>query len=306
VKPAFQAPTVKFVEDLEVPDWLKVQLLGETRSELTVPLLLQFLDSRDINIVRTTAAFLGETNDRDAIALLTNRLEDIDSQLSAQKTFRDSDPTSKIWTAHVEALACVSPQDAIRFLRNKLSVSGGFDTTLTMFTGAPDLLMKLDSKAMLTELINKLQDTQDNYQKSHILTLSEQVRLDDSIIPQLAQILAAEEDELIRARIIKIIGKTNSELAITTLIELIDQPSPRIRQQAAFSLSKFDRREAIPELMLALRAGYLDARTNGIRSLARLREEEPLWNIVQEKVTGWQTAVVELIKLGRAEALPDL
>jgi hypothetical protein len=58
--------------------------------------------------------------------------------------------------------------------------------------------------------------------------------------------------------------------------------------------------------MLALSSGHLDARTNGIRSLARLKEEEQLWNILHEKVTGWQTAVVELVNLGRIEALPDL
>jgi HEAT repeat protein len=341
---------------------------------------------------------LGETNDQNVIDLLTKRLEDIDSQFSAQKTFRDSDPRGEIWTTHIESLACVSPQTAIQFLRRKLSVSGGFNTTITMFTGAPELLMKLDSKAMLPELISKLQAAQDNYQKSDILNLMEQARLEDSIISKLAQILATEEDELIRARIIKVIGKTNSELAITTLIELIDQPSPRlrheacnqlieckikqtsklerllshedwniacaaavvlgslgyekalpllsdaiqhhkpvgiriaatkaigkinsstsvlylrdalyddephIRREAAFSLSKFDRREAIPELILALKGGYY-AHTNGIRSLARLKEEEPLWNILHEKLTGWQTAVVELVNLGRSEALPDL
>jgi HEAT repeat protein len=404
VQPAFQEKTVGLVNQLIVeenlPEWLKVELVGKTRSELSAPLLLQFLDdSRDINIVRTAAAFLGETNDQNVIDLLTKRLEDIDSQFSAQKTFRDSDPTGKIWTIHIEALACVSPQTAIQFLRRKLSVSRGFNTTISMFNGAPELLMKLDSKAMLPELISKLQAAQDNYQKSHILNLMEQARLDDSIISQLAQILATEEDELIRARIIKVIGKTNSELAIATLIELIAQPSPRlrheacnqliegkikqtsklemllshedwniacaaavvlgslgyekalpllsdaiqhhrpveiriaatkalgkinsptsilylrdalyddepyIRREAAFSLSKFDRREAIPELMLALRSGYLDARTNGIRSLARLKEEEPLWNILHKKVTGWQTAVVELVNLGRIEALPNL
>jgi len=404
VQPAFQEKTVGLVNQLIVeenlPEWLKVELVGKTRSELSAPLLLQFLDdSRDINIVRTAAAFLGETNDQNVIDLLTKRLEDIDSQFSAQKTFRDSDPTGEIWTIHIEALACVSPQTAIQFLRRKLSVIGGFNTTITMFTGAPELLMKLDSKAMLPELISKLQAAQDNYQKNDIFNLMEQARLDDSIISKLAQILAREEDELIRASIIKIIGKTNSELAITTLIELIDQPSPRlrkeacnqlikckikqtsklemllshedwniacaaavvlgslgyekalpllsdaiqhhrpveiriaatkalgkinsptsilylrdalyddepyIRREAAFSLSKFDRREAIPELMLALRSGYLDARTNGIRSLARLKEEEPLWNILHKKVTGWQTAVVELVNLGRIEALPNL
>ena len=403
VQPAFQEKTVGLVNQLLVkenlPEWLKIELLGRTQSEVSAPLLLQFLDdSRDINIVRTAAAFLGETNDQNVIDLLIKRLEDIDSQFSAQKTFRDSDPTGETWTTHIEALACVSPQTAIQFLHRKLSVSGGFNTTITMFTGAPELLMKLDSKAMLPELISKLQAAQDNYQKSDILNLMEQARLDDSIISKLAQILATEEDELIRARLIKVIGKTNSELAIARLIELIDQPSPRlrhearnqlieckikqtsklerllshedwniacaaavvlgslgyekalpllseaiqhhkpveiriaatkaigkinsptsvlylrdalyddapyIRREAAFSLSKFDRREAIPELILALKGGYY-ARTNGIRSLARLKEEELLWNILHEKVTGWQTAVVELVNLGRIEALPDL
>ncbi|GEM_PF-1609725 len=364
------------------------------------PLLLQTLDSPDINIARTAAAFLGKTDDQAAIDLLTERLEKIDSQFLAQKVFGGSDRTGEVWTVHVEALAYVAPQNAIEFLRSKLSVGGSFNTVLTMFTDASDLLMKLDSEAMLPELIGQLKSTQDNHQKKQILNLLEDTKEYSSIVSNLVEILLREEDESIQVRIIKILKKSNTELVNRTLIELISQSRPELRQEAcnqlierktnqthelekllahedwniawtaavvlgslgheialplladamkhhkqvgiritsakalgkisrlvstssllkalhddslfvrreaAFSLSEFDRREAIPELMLSLTAGYLNARTNGIKGLARLKVEEPLWNILHEKpAVGWQAAAVELVKLDKFEALPDL
>ena len=362
-------------------------------------LLLQLLGSQDINIAQNAAAFLGETNNQTAINALTNRLEDIDAQFFSQKAFGGSDSTGEIWTMHVEALAYIAPQKAIRFLRDKLSEGGGFGTIITMFTGASALLMQLDSESMLPTLISQLQNAQSRHQKNQILNLLGGARKCDSVVPDLVNTLTEEEDESIQVRIIKLLGESSSDLATQTLIRLIKQPSLKLRQEArdqlikrkieqtyeleellvhedwniawaaavvlgslghaiaipllsdaiqhhkqmeiritaakalgkinssisissllkglndselfvrreaAFSLSYFGRQEAVSELSEALRAGYLDARTYGIRGLARLNVEEPLQEILQSKVTGWQTSAVELVKLGRREVLLDL
>ena len=52
VKPRFQQQTVSMVSALNVPDWLKVQLLGETSSTNTAPELLQLLESEDVSIYK--------------------------------------------------------------------------------------------------------------------------------------------------------------------------------------------------------------------------------------------------------------
>ncbi len=56
VKPTFQAQTVEFVEDLKVPDWLKAELLGETRSEHAIDSLKFFMANKNPDI-RTKAVF---------------------------------------------------------------------------------------------------------------------------------------------------------------------------------------------------------------------------------------------------------
>nr|RNJ70467.1 MAG: hypothetical protein EDM05_04920 [Leptolyngbya sp. IPPAS B-1204] len=45
VKPKFQRETVKMISALEVPEWLKVELWGKTRSSAATPSLIQSLDT---------------------------------------------------------------------------------------------------------------------------------------------------------------------------------------------------------------------------------------------------------------------
>jgi hypothetical protein len=121
--------------------------------------------------------------------------------------------------------------------------------------------------------------------------------------------LKHDEQQSIRFTAAKILGKIGDKDCIPCLLEaLINDTDDSVRREAAFSLSYFGRQEAIPELKLALSAGFLEARRNGIKSLARLKVEEPLWNIFQSEVTGsgWRTAGIELGKLGITEVIPGL
>ena len=52
VKPRFQQQTVIMVSALDVPGWLKVQLLGETLSKSAAPELLKLLEGDDISIYK--------------------------------------------------------------------------------------------------------------------------------------------------------------------------------------------------------------------------------------------------------------
>jgi TIR domain/HEAT repeats len=74
VKPEFQKKTVGFVEVLELPDWLKTQSLGTTRSDNAIPGLDSDSDGR-----RITAEALGEIGSEAAIPGLLKLLEDSNS-----------------------------------------------------------------------------------------------------------------------------------------------------------------------------------------------------------------------------------
>jgi hypothetical protein len=60
VKPEFQSQTIKFVEELEVPAWLKGQLLRKPQSHYAVSALLKLLDCADADVFIIVAMILGE------------------------------------------------------------------------------------------------------------------------------------------------------------------------------------------------------------------------------------------------------
>ncbi|KAM3114165.1 HEAT repeat domain-containing protein [Phormidesmis sp. 146-33] len=420
VKQKLQKQTVKLVNDLieerNLPEWLRVKLWQKTRLDEALPRLLESLNSPNIEIVRTVAAFVGQTNNQSVVSLLRDRLKEIDSRFFAQESFGGNDQTGGVWEKHVEALAYVDPQAAIELLRNRL-MNQRTRFVLTFFTQAPALLMKLDAEEFLPELLDKLKDPDSEYDKNHLLNLigSTPKAAYEAIVPELAQILEQQQDSSIQVKLIDLIGKSTSELATQVLIKLLahanpelrhgakkqlvqrnikdfkqlekllthqnldivrsaafvlgslgnasalpmllsamqytsssifsaqaafleeyeqtairrmgaealgsinneeavscllnalrNDPSPDVRRKAAFSLSNFGNQEAIPELLSALNKGSLDARVKGIKSLAKLKIEEPLWNMLKARETCWQTAAVELGKLSRAEVLPYL
>jgi HEAT repeat protein len=402
VKPRFQGQTVGFVDALEVPGWLKVELLGRTRSEEAVIELLNALNSQDINVVEAAAKFLGETDNQAAIKLVSEKLEGIDADFFAQSSFGGADRTGEVWTIHIRALAYIAPQKTVKFLRNKvIDQMGRWDIVLNFLTDASEILMRLDADALVPELLEMLQHSQSDEQKNQVLNLIRYAVEHDSVIPRLVEILQQEEGELIKVRIIGILGESKNELARSTLVNLIGQDNYKLREEAAkqlinqkpsnmlgelhkllnhpdwniswcaavilgnhgdskvisimthelenheqsgirrtavrilgkmgdesvvpfllkafgndsdrsvrreaaFSLSYFKRQESLHELISMLSDGSLDECREAIRSLARLEVEEPLLELVEVEHIGWQTAAVELGRLGRTQVLPTL
>jgi len=120
---------------------------------------------------------------------------------------------------------------------------------------------------------------------------------------------ASDRFKQIETRLIatKALGKIDHEESVSCLFNVLHtDESEYVRREAAFSLSNLGKREVVPELLSALDNTGLDGRINSIKGLIKLGEEEPLWNILQAKSVGWQTAAVELGKLGKTEVLSDL
>ncbi len=74
VKPQFQKQTVGWVIGLDVPEWLKVELLERTRSEVAVSRLAQALNHKDSDVQYRAAEALGQISTEQAVAALIQAL----------------------------------------------------------------------------------------------------------------------------------------------------------------------------------------------------------------------------------------
>jgi len=76
VKPEFQEQTVGYVRALDVPVWLKVQHLRETRSDSAIPGLLKLVEDSDYRVRCSAANALGYIGSERAIPALLKLVED--------------------------------------------------------------------------------------------------------------------------------------------------------------------------------------------------------------------------------------
>ena len=129
VKPQFQAQTVGFVDALEVPEWLKVELLGKTRSEFAVPPLLKLVEDsasnigegvvQSLNKINSTQAILGliklvkhsNSNVRACVAELLGKIGSIEAISGLLKLVEDSDPC--VFGSVIVALHSIANAEAI-------------------------------------------------------------------------------------------------------------------------------------------------------------------------------------------------
>ncbi|NEQ43608.1 MAG: NACHT domain-containing protein [Leptolyngbya sp. SIOISBB] len=439
----YQEKIVGLIIQQELPQWLEIELLGESKTEVAKRHLFQHLSHPDIELVRKAAAFIGETSNQEAIELVERRLQSIDVQFFSQKVFGGSDRTGNLWTAHVESLAHLAPNRAIDFLRSRLLLNDeviNYDFRLHYHTDAAPLMMYLDAESFLPIFIKNLEDTQFesqrpfdsdknedldesdflrnvpiekrremafNNQKSILLsfmkglddhdsvnsilvaaleressssTKVEMIRLlrdgNDERVDQLLINLLSDENfkvqkeactklisratdqieqlekllehsdikiswaaafilgslgyiiafpvlaDIIGTRDLKylemqrytaqLLGSLNPDASVPILMEILTDESRNgefkfaVRSEAAHSLAEMGYQEAVPELLREHRLGFRNNVRDSIRSLAKLGLEEDLWTTLRDRELAWQTAAVELSKLGHSQVLPDL
>lgn len=153
----FQTKTVEEIITLPVKEWIKVDLLGETKSEVAIPKLLPFLEHPSIELAKVAASYIGETNDQAAINVLTGRLEEISTKFFSQKSWGGPDKTGTQWTAHIQALGHLAPREATRYLREKLEKHS---TLLHLTTRAAPMLMEWDANNIIPEKLEEFQQAQ--------------------------------------------------------------------------------------------------------------------------------------------------
>jgi HEAT repeat protein len=268
----FQAATVGEVIALPVADWLKVELLGQTQSEVEIPELLSFLKHPNINIAEIAASYVGETQNQEVIDILAKRLEEISIKFFSQKSWGGPDKTGILWTTHVRAFAYLSPQVATQFLLDKL---GKHDTLLLMTTDAASILMQLDVESIIQELLKDFQNAQQEEKRKLAADIQETeveiqmpelfdlgIHSESAMLPEewrTIKFTPPSPESLKRNHILNLLENSSDyELFVPTLIEAFEQePDESIQGQIIQILAKSQYDAAIHLLVQKL------AETNG-------------------------------------------
>lgn len=130
VKPRFQQKTVGWVIDLESPEWLKLGLLGRTRSEVALVRISQALQHEYFLVRERAAEALGQLGSAQAVDALIAALQDEDScvrERAAVALGKIADPQllAQFWqlcrSGNREAFAAIAAiQERCRFYSHEI------------------------------------------------------------------------------------------------------------------------------------------------------------------------------------------
>jgi HEAT repeat protein len=282
VKREFQAQTVKFVEELEVPDWLKVRLLGETRSEQAISGLLKLLEDSDWHVRESAAKALGEIASEVAVLGLLPRLEDTYETVleSAAEALGKIGSESAVpgllkllegshWaiprSAAVEALGKIASEAAIPGLLKLLKNSDWFVSHRASAT-----LGIIGSKMAIPGLLKLLEDA--NWYVRNGIAVSLGEIGSDGAIPGLLKLLE-DDKRYVRDSAAEALGKIGSEAVISELLQRLEHNDAAVRESAAKALGEIGSEVAISGLLKLLEDDYWLVRKNAVEALGKIGSE---------------------------------
>jgi HEAT repeat protein/energy-coupling factor transporter ATP-binding protein EcfA2 len=318
VKPKFQEQTVSLIAALEVTDWLKIELLGETRSESAIPELLQRLEDSDSDVRKSAAEVLGKIRSEAAIPGLLQRLEDSDSdvrksavealgQIGSEaaipgllQRLEHSNPFVR-WRA-AEALGQIGSESAIPELLQRLEHSNPF-----VRWRAAEALGQIGSESAIPELLQWLEHSDSDVRRSAADALGK-IR-SEAAIPGLLQCLE-NSDSYLHKIAADALGQLESESAIPRLLQRLEHSDPFVRGRAADMLGQLRSEAAIPELLQWLEHSDSDVRSSAADALGKIGSEAAIPGLLQRLKDSdsdvRESAAEALGKIGSEAAIPEL
>ena len=234
VQRVFQQRTVGLVDGLDVPGWLKVELLGEARSDDAIPRLLKLVEGSDSYVRKSAVSALGMIGSEVAISRLLKLVEDSDSDVRKSA---------------VSALGAIGSEATIPGLLKLVE-----DSDFYVRWGAADALGKIGSDATATGLL-KLVEHSDSYVRWTAANALGKIS-SEAAIPALLK-LVEDSDSDLSWMAADALGKIGSEAAIPGLLKLGEHSDYYVCTVAIDALGKIGSEAAIPGLLkLAKHSDY--------------------------------------------------
>ncbi len=220
VRKEFQEKTVGLVSEQklkngqEVPDWLKVQLFGKTRSQAAIAYLQKFLQDPDSDVRRAAVWVLRQVGEP-AIDVLFKILEH---------------PDSGVREAAISALGEIGNDIAIPKLIEMLEDSEPDVRQKAIFS-----LEKLDCETVIPGLLKATQDPDWNVKEMAKLALKE---MNDKVVVAVLIKALQNPDSSIRNNVADMLGEIGDETAIPALSKAQEDVDLDFSLRAKYALFK--------------------------------------------------------------------
>jgi HEAT repeat protein/3',5'-cyclic AMP phosphodiesterase CpdA len=279
VKAEWQEKTVGLVAGLEIPQKLKILLLGVTRSDSVVPLLETHLVSNKSSIRENVIAALGQLGSEKAISLLHSAL---------------TDKNSDIRESAVEALSQIGSDTAIFVLRLAL-----LDTYAPVSGRAVEKLCEIGSEAAISALRSAQSNPEtDSYVRGKITGRLGRFVSEDMISALTQQL--TNENFFVRLEAVKKLGAIGSESTIHVLCQALNDDFSLVRAEAVSALGQIGSEAVVPALCKALTDEDGQVQLDASISLGRLKSETAVPALIQTlKHTNPNVRVQASIVLGQ-------
>ncbi|MBW4538448.1 MAG: HEAT repeat domain-containing protein [Myxacorys chilensis ATA2-1-KO14] len=318
VKREFQEQTVGLVNALNVTNWLKIKLLGETRSDCSIESLLQFVEDSDSAVRMRTAEALGKVGSEQAIHALLQLVEDANfyvrrsaaealGKVGSEQAIHallqlveHSDSDVRMRAA--EALGKVGSEQAIPAL---LQLVEDADSAVRM--SAAEALGKVGSEQAIPALLQLVEDANFYVRRSAAEALGKVGS--EQAIPALLQ-LVEDANFYVRGRAAEALGKVGSEQAIPALLQLVEDADSAVRRSAAEALGKVGSEQAIHALLQLVEHSDSAVRWSAINALGNISSEQAipaLLKLVEDAESFVRMSAAEALgKVGSEQAIPAL
>jgi FOG: HEAT repeat len=287
VQREFQQRAVGLVDGLDVPGWLKVELLGEVRSDEAIPRLLKLVEDSDSDVRRMAANALGNIGDEQAIGGLLKLVEDSDSDVRRMAA---------------NALGNIGDEQAIPRLLKLLE-----DSHPDVRRMAADALGNIGDEQAIPRLLKLLEDSHPDVRRSAADALGNIG--DEQAIPRLLKLLE-DSDSYVRRSAADALGNIGDAQAIGELLKLLEHSDSDVRRMAADALGKIGDAQAIGELLKLVEHSHPYVRRMAADALGKIGDAQAIGGLLKLVEDSHHyvccSAVYALGKSGDAQAIPGL
>lgn len=324
VQPALQVKTVGWLKESTMPELLKVELLGSTKSVEAMPSLLKAIQHSDFSVRWAAATALGHINGKESVQALWSASKDPVyfvrlASIAALGTIGNSaaiEALLKILENAVDDDAHLHSAYELGKLGNKIGIQRlsealNHQESSVIRKAIADLKF-LNTEASTSVLLEALQ-----HPKNYVRTLAVQALGEignDAWIPDLLEVLEHEDSRLhefisLDESVVNALMQIGSAPAIAALLSIAENQSFLIRRKVLELFGILRCQIAVPTLQKALKDGNAAIRGIAVTSLGQIGDKLAMPYLLQaldDDSCVCENAARALGQIGSKDAVPKL